>query len=94
MMKNITLAVDDELLARYRLLAAQQKSTVNAMVRRHMEEATGAQAKRRNALERLADLSRKSEAYDQAHPVSEDEGARFSREDTYSGRRFDWPRSN
>lgn len=95
MMKNITLAVDDELLARYRLLAAQHKSTVNAMVRRHMEEVTGAQEMRRDALERLAELSRRSEAYDEAHPLPDGgEEARFSRQETYSGRRFNWPRNN
>ena len=93
-MRNITLAVDDEVLAGYRLLAAEQRTTVNAMVRKHMEEATGAAARRRAALERLARVSHESEAFDEAHPaIDPAQGARFSREDTYTGPRFEWPRS-
>ena len=89
MMKNITLTVEEGLLARFRLLAAGQRSSVNALVRKHMEEATGALASREQALARLAELSRQSEAYDEAHPVqNESDAAKFDREDTYAGRRF------
>jgi hypothetical protein len=95
MAKNITLTVDEDLLARYRLIAAEQNTSVNALVRRHMEEATGTAARRKQALARLQELSRQSEAYDRAHPVTDDDaGARFSREETYSGRRFRWPRND
>jgi hypothetical protein len=89
MTKNITLTVDEGLLARFRLLAAQQRTSVNALIRKHMEEATGAAMKRTDALARLAELSLRSEAYDQAHPVQDEaEGAKFDRESTYAGRRF------
>jgi len=89
MMKNITLTVEEGLLARFRLLAAQQRTSVNALVRKHMEEATGALAAKTDALARLAELSRQSEAYDNAHPVeNEADAAKFDRESTYTGRRF------
>jgi MoxR-like ATPase len=89
MTKNITLTVEEGLLARFRLLAAQQRTSVNALVRKHMEEATGVLATRENALARLAELSRQSEAYDEAHPVDDEaKAAKFDRETTYSGRRF------
>lgn len=93
-MRNLTLAVDDEVLADYRLLAAEQRTTVNALVRKHMAEATGSAARRKAALERLAELSLASEAFDDAYPaVAPDQAARFSREETYTGRRFEGPRS-
>jgi hypothetical protein len=89
MMKNITLTVEEGLLARFRQLAAQQRTSVNALVRKHMEEATGAMATKAEALARLAELSRQSDAYDDAHPVSdESKASKFDRESTYSGCRF------
>lgn len=93
-MQNITLAVDEDVLADFRLLAAEQRTTVNALVRKYMAEATGGAARRKAALERLAELSLESEAFDRANAaVDPDHAARFSREDTYTGRRFEWPRS-
>lgn len=89
MLKNITLTVDEGLLARFRLLAAEQRTSVNALVRKHMEEATGIKARRSEALDRLAELSRRSEAFDEANPVNDEaEGARFDRASTYAGPRF------
>jgi len=37
-MKNITLAVDDDVLDRARLVAAQKRTTINAMVREFLSE--------------------------------------------------------
>ena len=37
-MKNITLAIEDEVLDRARLVAAEKKTTVNAMVREFLSE--------------------------------------------------------
>ncbi len=62
MTKNITLAVDEALLERYRLLAAQQNTTVNALVRQHMEDAVGLQQRRRDAIEQMLKLGRKTKA--------------------------------
>jgi hypothetical protein len=89
MMKNITLTVEEGLLARFRLLAAKQRTSVNALVRKHMEDATGALAAREQALARLAELSLQSEAFDEAHPVTDEgKGAKFDRDSTYTGKRF------
>ncbi len=89
MLKNITLTVDEGLLARFRLLAAEQRTSVNALVRKHMEDATGLAAKRADALSRLAELSRRSEAFDEAHPVhDETQAAKFDRASVYAGPRF------
>lgn len=62
MTKNITLAVDEGLLARYRLLAAERRTSVNAMVRQHMEDAIGQEERRRSAIARMLDLGQKTEA--------------------------------
>jgi Family of unknown function (DUF6364) len=39
-MKNITLAIDDDVLEKARLVAAQKRTTVNAMVRDFLTEMT------------------------------------------------------
>jgi hypothetical protein len=55
-MKNITLAVDEAVLDRVRVIAAERKTTVNAMVRDYLTE-TAAQVGRREAARRaLLDL--------------------------------------
>lgn len=54
MAKNITLAVDEELLNRYRALAARQNSSVNALIRKHMAETVGARTEEQKAaIERM-----------------------------------------
>ncbi len=40
-MKNITLAIDEEVLERARLVAAEQKTTINAMVREFLVDVAG-----------------------------------------------------
>ncbi len=62
MAKNITLAVDDELLERFRLHAAQRKTSVNALLRRHMEEAVGLEERRRSAIAQMLKLGRETKA--------------------------------
>lgn len=60
-MRNITLAVDDEVLEKVRAYAVEQKTTVNAIVRRHLEKIAGENDKRaeaRKQLLRLAETSR------------------------------------
>lgn len=93
MARNVTMAFDDEVLDGLRLHAAQNKTTVNAIFRKYAEELLGMADKRKAARERLLELSRQSEAYDAANPAAtSDDLPRFSREETYSGRRFEWPR--
>ncbi|MCR2833582.1 hypothetical protein [Parerythrobacter lacustris] len=62
MTKNITLAVDADLLARFRVLAAERKTTVNALVRQHMAEAVGLEARRSAAIARMLELGNQSTA--------------------------------
>ncbi len=95
MTRNLTLAIDEDLLAQLRIFAAQHNTTVNALFRKHAEEILGAAGNRNAARERMLALSRQSESYDNAHPDRDENGqSQFGREETYSGRRFEWPRKN
>src|SRR5271165_3503784 len=61
LMKNITLAVDEEVLNKVRAYAVEHKTTVNAIVRRHLEKIAGEndmRAEARRQLLRLAETSR------------------------------------
>ncbi len=40
-MKNITLAIDDKILNKVRIVAAHKRTTVNAMVRNFLAEVAG-----------------------------------------------------
>jgi hypothetical protein len=40
-MKNITLAIDDKILDKVRIVAAHKRTTVNAMVRNFLAEVAG-----------------------------------------------------
>jgi predicted transcriptional regulator len=62
MAKNLTLSVPDEVLERFRLLAAQRKTTVNALVRKFMEDSVGLEERRRAAVERMLKLGHETEA--------------------------------
>jgi hypothetical protein len=61
-MKNITLAVDEDILDRVRVIAAERKTTVNALVREHLEKIASEQDRRADARRRLRELMEKSEA--------------------------------
>lgn len=62
MTKNLTLAVDEGLLERFRLHAAERKTTVNALLRKHMEEAVGLDERRRKAIAAMLELGRTTQA--------------------------------
>lgn len=62
MTKNITLAIEEELLERFRLHAAQRKTSVNALLRKHMEEATGLEERRREAIAKMLKLGKETKA--------------------------------
>jgi uncharacterized protein with von Willebrand factor type A (vWA) domain len=95
MTRNVTMAFEDEVIDRLRIHAAQNQTTVNAIFRNYAEELLGLADKRKAARERMLELSRLSEAYDAANPAStSDDQPRLSRDETYSGRRFDWPRKD
>jgi len=75
-MKNITFAVEDEVLDKVRVVAAQRKTTVNAIVREFLTEIATRDERREQARRELLELSRNS-------PGRMRPGARFDRESTY-----------
>jgi hypothetical protein len=59
-MKNITLAVDEEVLATVRAYAARNNTTVNGLVRDYLERVARQEDKAAQARQRLVELSRES----------------------------------
>ncbi len=62
MAKNITLAIDEELLDKARVLAAMRRTTVNAMVRDFLQRAVNAELGQDTITGELLKLSRGSRA--------------------------------
>jgi plasmid stability protein len=60
-MKNITLSVDDEVLAAVRRYTAEHNSSVNALVREYLTNLAGHQDRARRARARLRQLSKRSQ---------------------------------
>ncbi|MCP3057142.1 DUF6364 family protein [Aurantimonas marianensis] len=83
MVKNITLAVDEEVLRRVRAIAHDRGTSLNALVREHLEQLSQAKDDERRqykeALAQLREMSARS-------GVSLGEGYKFTREDAYEGR--------
>jgi hypothetical protein len=82
MAKNITLAIDEALLDKVRVLAAMKRTSVNEMVRGYLQRLVDQEVQHDEAREELLKLMDESEG---------DMGDwRPSREETYSGEpRFD-----
>ncbi len=82
MTKNITLAIDEELLDRARVIAAIKRTSVNEMVREFLKRTVDQESSRDEVTEALLKLSRESRG--------RMGNWKFSREETYSGEpRFD-----
>ncbi|WP_075995809.1 DUF6364 family protein [Salaquimonas pukyongi] len=82
MPKNLTLAIDEDLLDKARVLAAMRRTSVNEMVREFLKRSVDDAVEQDEATETLLKLARESEADFGSGP--------FVREDAYSGaRRFD-----
>jgi hypothetical protein len=77
-MMNLTLSIDDELVARARELAQRRGTTLNQLVRDHLEELVGSGA-RLKALQHLEELWR-------AGPAGASGGKQIRREDAYEER--------
>jgi hypothetical protein len=75
-MKNITLAVEEEVLDKVRIVAAEKRTTVNAMVREYLLEIAGRDEKIENARRRLLELMEQSKG-------DMGPGWKWSREETY-----------
>ncbi len=82
MTKNLTLAIDEDLLDRARVLAAMKRTTVNAMVREYLERVVREEREADEVTQELLKLADESEA--------RMGDWRPSRKETYSGLpRFD-----
>ena len=75
-MKNITLSIDDEILENARVIAAEKRTTVNAMVREYLTEVAGRDARLARARRELLNMMDTSKG--RMKP-----GWKFSREETY-----------
>ena len=62
LMKNITLAIEDEVLEKARIVAAEKKTTVNAMVREFLAEVANRDERLAEARRELLELMRTSTA--------------------------------
>jgi len=60
--KNITLSVDEKVLAAVRRYAAEHDSSVNGLVREYLERIAVSQDRARMARSRIKELSRRSSA--------------------------------
>ena len=61
-MKNITLAIDEKVLAEVRRYAAARNQTVNSLVRQHLEQIVRSENEARNAMRELRAMSDHSTA--------------------------------
>jgi hypothetical protein len=62
MTKNITLAVDEAVLERVKILAAERKTSVNALVREYLDGLATAADRTQRARRRLLELAEQSKA--------------------------------
>ena len=82
MTRNLTLAIDDDLLDKVRVLAAMKRTSVNEMVRGFLTRLVEQESEHDEATEALLRLARESKG--------RMGDWRFSRDETYSGEpRFD-----
>lgn len=61
-MKNITLAIDESLLDKVRVIAAERKTTVNQLVRLHLEQIARNEDRAKRAIADLRCMSLSTEA--------------------------------
>jgi len=55
---NLTISVDDDVLLMARQRALEERTSVNAVLKRHLEEYAGARRRQTDAVDRLLTLSR------------------------------------
>lgn len=97
-MANVTLSIEDEKLARFRVHAAQNRTTVNALIRKHVDEVLDGDERRAKARARIKEMMAENLARDAERAAArargeavEEETWQWSRKDTYAER--DWPKS-
>jgi len=70
MTRNLTLAVEEELLDRYRSIAQRRGTTVNAMIRAHMAATVGmGDEAKRAAVARMRERARHGPKAESAEPM-------------------------
>jgi hypothetical protein len=62
MTKNVTLAMDETTLARARAIAARKNTTVNEIVRNHLEQLVRSEDRLEDALKELRAMSERTTA--------------------------------
>ncbi len=80
-MKNITLAVDEDVLAAVKKYAAAHNKTVNGLVREYLTKLATQEDRAMNARKKLAELARE-------RPVDLGEDWKWDREAIYESRMF------
>ncbi|MGJ3243565.1 MAG: DUF6364 family protein [Opitutales bacterium] len=76
-MKNITMRVDEDVLTQARKVAAEQSTSVNALVRDFLEDLSRRESRKQTARREILDLCRRSKA-----TVG---GRTWTRDDLYEG---------
>jgi plasmid stability protein len=61
-MANLTITLDDQLLKKARVKAAELETSVNAVVREYLEEWTERKAERKRAIEAFIEGAKQSQA--------------------------------
>jgi hypothetical protein len=61
-MKNVTIALDEQILREARRIAANRSTTLNALIREHLERLTTRESHARRARYRIAELCRDARA--------------------------------
>lgn len=72
-MANLTITLNDELLRKARIRAAEQGTSVNAVLRQYIEEWTGLEDERRRAIEQFVAASKRSRASSASRTWTRDE---------------------
>ena len=61
-MKNVTIALDESLFREARRIATDRATTLNAMIRKFLEELTERESRAAKARRRIVELCRKTQA--------------------------------
>jgi plasmid stability protein len=72
-MAKLTIAIDDEVLKRARLRATEEGTSVNAVVRDHLERYAGSRSAQEQALDELLSLSRAAQPHRRTRTWTRDE---------------------
>lgn len=94
MTRNLTLALEDSLLDRFRLHAAEKRTSVNALIRQMMEDAVGQEARRKESIRWMVEMTQRNIDADAGRSDSErdDTPLDLSRDSTYAERMNRWPK--